>query len=90
MEVLGNDVPRTVGKSHTSLLTGLQVTGIDGPGQVRQGFGRGTQGELGGTGAGAVTVGRSNAVHETEPLWVAAGIIAQDAGLPVLGARSCE
>jgi hypothetical protein len=50
VEVTGNGVPRAVGQGRRALLSGLQVPRVYGTGQVRQGFGSGSEGELDGSG----------------------------------------
>ena len=50
VKVLGNGAPRAVGQGRRALLSGLQVPRVYGTGQVRQGFGSGSEGELDGSG----------------------------------------
>ena len=68
MEVLGNGVPGAVGQGRRALLPGLEVPRVNGTGQIRQGFGSGSQSELDGTGClSAICAGLE---HRIEPLWV--------------------
>ena len=73
MKVTGNGVPGAIGQGHRALLSGLEMAGINRAGQIRQGFGSGSQSELGGSCPSAVT---RNGLHGTESLWIAEGIIA--------------
>jgi len=67
MKVAGNGVPRAVGQGRCALLSGLEVPRVNGAGEIRQGFGSGTKGELDGS-------GRLNSVggcleHWIDSLW---------------------
>lgn len=70
MKVAGNGVPGAIGQGRVALLPGLEVAGINGTGQIRQGFGGGAKGELGGTDAGCLSAVVSGLEHWIEPLWV--------------------
>ncbi len=71
MEVAGNGVPWAVGKGRVALLPGLEVARVNGAGQIRQGFGSGTQGELDATTAvGYLSAVAAGLEHWIEPLWV--------------------
>ena len=50
VEVTGNGVPGAVGQGRAALLPGLEVPRVNWTGQVRQGFGSGSEGELDGSG----------------------------------------
>jgi len=76
MKVASDGVPGAVGQGHRALLSGLEVAGINGSGQIRQGFGSGSQGEFNGGCLGAVA---GNRLHRTESLWIAGVIIASNA-----------
>ena len=58
VKVSGNGVPVVVGQGRCALLSGLEVPWVTGTGQIRQGFGSGTQGEpCGGRGARRAVAG---------------------------------
>jgi hypothetical protein len=67
VKVLGNGVPGAVGQGRRALLPGLQVPWMNGAGEIRQGFGSGTEGELDGS---CLSVAGSGLEHWVEPLWV--------------------
>jgi hypothetical protein len=67
MKVTGNGAPGAVGQSRCALLPGLQVPWVNGTGQVRQGFGSGTEGELDGSGCLSAVAGRLE--HWIDSLW---------------------
>ena len=50
VKVTGNGVPGAVGQGRRALLPGLEMPRVNGTGQVRQGFGSGSEGELDGSG----------------------------------------
>ena len=67
MKVAGNGVPGAVGQGRRALLPGLEVPGINGAREIRQGFGSGTQSELrGGRFLSSVAGGLE---HWIDPLW---------------------
>ena len=70
MEMAGNGVPRAVGQGRCALLPGLQVPRINGTGQVRQGFGSGSQGEL--DGSGRLSSVGAGLKHGIDSLWSSA------------------
>ena len=67
VKVAGNGVPGAVGQGRVALLSGLEVTRINGTGQVRQGFGSGAQGELDGSGCLSSVAGCLE--HWIDSLW---------------------
>ena len=71
MKVLGNGVPGAVGQRRRALLPGLEVARVNRTGQIRQGFGSGSQGELdANTTAGCLSAVAAVLEHWDEPLWV--------------------
>ncbi len=66
MEVFGDGVPGAVGQRDVALLPGLEVARINGTGEIRQGFGGGSQVELCGSSGGAVAGGLE---HWVDSLW---------------------
>ena len=71
VKVAGNGVPRAVGQGCRALLPGLQVPGVNGAGEIRQGFGSGAKGELDGTAtAGCLSAVAAVLKHGIKPLWV--------------------
>jgi hypothetical protein len=67
VKVTGNGVPRAISQCRRALLPGLQVTRINGTGQVRQGFSGGSQGELDGSGCLSAVAGYLE--HWIDSLW---------------------
>ena len=67
MKVASNGVPGAVGQGCCSLLSGIEVPRINGAGQVRQGFGSGTKGELDGSGCLGAVAGCLE--HLIDSLW---------------------
>ena len=69
MKVASNGVPGAVGQRRIALLSGLEMAWVNGTGQIRQGFGSGSQRELDGT-AGCLSAVAACLEHWIEPLWV--------------------
>ena len=67
MEVAGNGVPGAVGQGRVPLLSGLEMSWINGSGEIRQGFGSGAKGELDGSGRLSSVVAALK--HGIDPLW---------------------
>ena len=67
VKVTGNGVPRSVGQGCCVLLSGLQMPRVNGTGQVCQGFGSGSQGELDGSGCLSAVAGCLE--HKIDSLW---------------------
>jgi hypothetical protein len=73
VKVAGNGVPGAVGQGRVALLPGLEVAWVNGTGQIRQGFGSGSQSELDATTtAGCLSAVAADFEHWIEPLWVSA------------------
>jgi hypothetical protein len=67
VKVASNGVPGAVGQGGASLLSGLEMPRVNGTGQIRQGFGSGSQSKLDGSGClGAVAGGLE---HWIDSLW---------------------
>lgn len=70
MKVAGNGVPRAVGQGRAALLPGLEVPWVNGAGEIRQGFGSGSQSELhGSVGRGYLSADAGSLEHWIDPLW---------------------
>ena len=67
MKVTGNGVPRAVGQGRCALLPGLEVTSVDGSGEIRQRVGGGTESEF--DGSGCLSAVGAGLVHWIDPLW---------------------
>ena len=67
VKVTGNGVPGAVGQGRRALLPGLEMPRVNGTGQIRQGFGSGSQGELDGSGCLSSVAGCLE--HWIDSLW---------------------
>ena len=60
MKMAGNGVPGAVGQGDGALFSGLEMARINRAGQIRQGFGSGSQGEFNG---GCLSAVAGNRLH---------------------------
>ena len=67
MEVAGNGVPGAVGQGRVPLLSGLEMSWINGSGEIRQSFGSGAKGKL--DGSGRLSSVGAGLKHGIDPLW---------------------
>ena len=69
MKVSGNGVPGAIGQGCRALLSGFEMAGINGAGEIRQSFGGWAKGELDGTAAGCLSAVCTGLEHWIDPLW---------------------
>ena len=70
VKVAGKGVPGAVGQGRAPLLPGLEVPRVHGTGQIRQGFGSGSQGKLDRNSARCLCSVAVCLEHLIELLWV--------------------
>jgi hypothetical protein len=67
VKMAGDGVPGAVGQGRCALLPGLEVPRVNGTGQIRQGFGSGSQSKLDGSGCLSAVAGGLE--HWIDSLW---------------------